>query len=53
MNKNEVEGKRLEQEGILKQKFATLTENDPLFAEGKKEENLGKRQIKSSVTKKE
>ncbi len=36
MNKNEVEGKRLEQEGILKQKFATLTENDPLFAEGKK-----------------
>jgi len=53
MNKNEVEGKRLEQEGILKQKFATLTENDPLFAEGKKEEKLGERQIKSGVTKKE
>jgi len=53
MNKNEAEGKRLEQEGILKQKFATLTENDPLFAEGKKEEKLGKRQIKSGVTKKE
>ena len=52
MNKNEVEGKRLEQEGILKQKFATLTENDPLFAEGKKEEKLGKRQIKTCVTKK-
>jgi len=53
MNKFKVEGKRLEQEGILKQKFATLTENDPLFAEGKKEEKLGKRQIKSGVTKKE
>ena len=53
MNKFKVEGNRLEQEGILKQKFATLTENDPLFAEGKKEEKLGKRQIKSGVTKKE
>ncbi len=53
MNKNEAEGKRLVQEGILKQKFATLTENDPLFAEGKKEEKLGKRQIKTCVTKNE
>jgi len=53
MNKNEAEGKRLEQEGILKQKFATLTENDPLFAEGKKEEKLGKRQIKQGLAKKE
>jgi len=52
MNKIEVEGKRLEQEGKLKQKFATLTENDVLFAEGKKEEILGKRQIKSGKTEK-
>jgi uncharacterized protein YjbJ (UPF0337 family) len=53
MNKNEVEGKLHEQRGKLKQKFATLTENDPLFAEGKKEEILGKRQIKLGRTKKE
>ena len=52
MNKIEVEGKRLEQEGILKQKFATLTENDVMFAEGKIEERLGKRQIKLGKTKK-
>ena len=53
MNKNEAEGKRHEQEGILKQKFATLTENDAMFAEGRKEERLGKRQIKLGTTKKE
>jgi uncharacterized protein YjbJ (UPF0337 family) len=53
MNKIEVEGKRLEQEGILKQKFATLTENDLMFVEGRKEERLGKRQIKLGRTKKE
>ena len=51
MNKNEVEGKLHEQQGKLKQKFATLTENDPLFAEGKKEEKLGKRQMKLSAIK--
>jgi uncharacterized protein YjbJ (UPF0337 family) len=46
MNKNEIEGKLHIQKGKLKQKFATLTENDPLFAEGKKEEMLGKHLIK-------
>ena len=51
MNKNAVEGKLHEQKGKLKQKFATLTENDLLFAEGKKEEMLGKRQIKLGKTK--
>jgi len=51
MNKNIAEGKRHEQKGILKQKFATLTENDPLFAEGKKEERLGKLQLKLGRTK--
>ena len=50
MNKNEVEGMLHEQRGKLKQKFATLTENDPLFAEGKKEERLGKRQKKLGST---
>jgi uncharacterized protein YjbJ (UPF0337 family) len=53
MNKDEVEGKLHEQKGKLKQKFATLTENDVMFAEGKKEERLGKRQIKFGTTKKE
>ncbi len=53
MNKNEDEGKRHVQKGKLKQKFATLTENDLLFAEGKQEEMLGKRQIKLSETKEE
>jgi uncharacterized protein YjbJ (UPF0337 family) len=52
MNKNEVEGKQHEKKGILKQKFATLTENDVMFAEGKKEERLGKLQIKLGRTKK-
>jgi uncharacterized protein YjbJ (UPF0337 family) len=53
MNKNEVEGKLHEKRGKLKQKFATLIENDPLFTEGKKEERLGKRLIKLGATKKE
>lgn len=53
MNKNEVEGNWHEQKGKLKQKFATLTENDLLFAEGKKEEMLGKLQIKLGKTKEE
>ena len=51
MNKNEVEGKLHEKTGKLKQKFATLTENDEMFAEGKKEERLGKRLIKPGKTK--
>ncbi len=53
MNKNEVEGNWHEQKGKLKQKFATLTENDLMFAEGKKEEMLGKLQKKLGKTKEE
>jgi uncharacterized protein YjbJ (UPF0337 family) len=53
MNKKEDEGKRHVQKGKLKQKFATLIENDLLFAKGKKEEILGKRQIKLSNTNEE
>jgi uncharacterized protein YjbJ (UPF0337 family) len=34
------------QKGKLKQKFATLTDNDLLFADGKKDEMLGKLQVK-------
>lgn len=53
MNKTELEGNWNEQKGILKQKFATLTENDLMFAEGKKEEMMGKLQKKLGKTKEE
>jgi uncharacterized protein YjbJ (UPF0337 family) len=53
MNTTEVKGKWNEQKGKLKQKFATLTDNDLLFAEGKKDEMLGKLQIKLGKTKEE
>ncbi|MEI9909276.1 MAG: CsbD family protein [Bacteroidota bacterium] len=42
-----------EQKGKLKQKFALLTDNDLLFAAGKKEEMLGKLQLKLGKTKDE
>ena len=46
MNTTELKGNWDEQKGKLKQKFATLTDNDLLFLEGKKEEMLGKLQKK-------
>jgi uncharacterized protein YjbJ (UPF0337 family) len=42
-----------EQKGKLKQKFATLTDNDLLFAHGTKDEMLGKLQVKLGKTKEE
>ncbi|OFX25669.1 MAG: general stress protein CsbD [Bacteroidetes bacterium GWA2_31_9] len=45
-NLTELEGKWKEQKGKLKQKFAFLTDNDLMFEEGKKDEMLGKLQIK-------
>ena len=42
MNTKEVKGNWNEQKGKLKQKFATLTDNDLMFAEGKKEEMFWK-----------
>jgi uncharacterized protein YjbJ (UPF0337 family) len=42
-----------EQKGKLKQKYAMLTDNDLMFAEGKKEEMLGRLQIKLGKTKDE
>lgn len=42
-----------EQKGKLKQKFANLTDNDLLFEEGKKDEMLGRLQIKLGKTKEE
>ena len=53
MNKTELEGNWNKKKGKLKQKFATLTDNDFLFAEGKKDEMIGRLQIKLGKTKEE
>jgi uncharacterized protein YjbJ (UPF0337 family) len=53
MNTTELKGNWEEQKGKLKQKFAMLTDNDLLFAEGKKEEMMGKLEIKLGKTKEE
>ncbi len=53
MIKTELKGNWNEQKGKLKQKFATLTDNDLMFAEGKKDEMLGRLQIKLGKTKEE
>ena len=53
MNKTEVKGNWNEQKGKLKQRFAILTDNDLMFAEGKKDEMFGKLQIKLGKTKEE
>jgi uncharacterized protein YjbJ (UPF0337 family) len=53
MNTTELKGNWEEQKGKLKQKFATLTDNDLMFAHGKKEEMMGKLQIKLGKTKEE
>ena len=52
-NSTELKGNLNEQKGRLKQKFATLTDNDLLYAEGKKDEMMGKLQIKLGKTKEE
>ena len=49
----ELKGNWTEQKGKLKQKFATFIDSDLLFAEGKKEEMLGKLQVKLGKTKEE
>jgi uncharacterized protein YjbJ (UPF0337 family) len=51
MNTTELKGNWEEQKGKLKQKFAQLTDDDLLFAEGKKDEMLGRLQIKLGKTK--
>lgn len=53
MNTTEMAGKWNEQKGKLKQKFAQLTDNDLMFTEGKKDEMLGRIQIKLGKTKDE
>lgn len=53
MNTTTVKGTWNEQKGKLKQKFAELTDNDLMYEQGKKEEMLGKIQIKLGKTKEE
>jgi uncharacterized protein YjbJ (UPF0337 family) len=53
MNTTEAKGNWNEQKGKLKQKFANLTDNDLMFEEGKKDEMLGKLQIKLGKSKEE
>jgi len=52
-NTTELKGNWNEQKGKLKQKFAFLTDNDLMFEEGKKEEMIGKLQIRLGKTKEE
>ncbi|MGV8964617.1 MAG: CsbD family protein [Candidatus Saccharimonadaceae bacterium] len=53
MKTEEIKGNWNEQKGILKQKFAVLTDNDLMYEDGKKDEMLGKLQIKLGKTKDE
>ncbi|GET34506.1 CsbD family protein [Prolixibacter bellariivorans] len=53
MNKLEAKGNWNEQKGKLKQKFSNLTDDDLMFEEGKKDEMIGKLQIKLGKTKEE
>ncbi len=53
MNTTEIKGNWNELKGKLKQKFATLTDDDLLFEEGKQDELYGKLQIKLGKTKEE
>lgn len=53
MNTTGLEGNWNETKGKLKQQFALLTDNDLMFADGKKDEMLGKIQIKLGKTKEE
>jgi uncharacterized protein YjbJ (UPF0337 family) len=46
-------GNWIKTKGKLKQKFALLTDNDLLLVEGRKEEILGKLQIRLGKTKEE
>jgi uncharacterized protein YjbJ (UPF0337 family) len=53
MNTIEMKGNWNEQKGKLKQKFAMLTDNDLMFAKGKKDEMYGRLQVKLGKTKEE
>lgn len=50
MNKLEMKGSWNETKGKLKQKYADLTDDDLLFAEGKEDELLGRLQKRTGET---
>jgi uncharacterized protein YjbJ (UPF0337 family) len=52
-NITELKGNWNEQKGRLKQKFANLTDNDLLFLDGKKDEMLGRLQVKLGKSREE
>ena len=52
-NTIELKGNWNETKGKLKQKFAMLTDDDLLFAEGKQDEMVGRLQVKLGKTKEE
>jgi len=53
MNTTEQKGNWNEQKGKLKQKFAILTDDDLLLIDGKKDELLGRLQVKLGKSKEE
>ena len=53
MNTTELKGNWNETKGKLKQKFAMLTDDDLLLAEGKEDELLGRLQTKLGKSKEE
>ncbi|MDI9311051.1 MAG: CsbD family protein [Limnohabitans sp.] len=53
MNTTQLKGTWEEQKGKLKQKFTKLTDDDLLFIDGKKEEMMGRIQIKLGKSKEE
>jgi uncharacterized protein YjbJ (UPF0337 family) len=53
MNKTELKGNWNEQKGKLKQKFASLTDDDLMYAEGKRDEMFGRLEIKLGKSKDE
>ena len=53
MNTTGLKGNWAEQKGKLKQKFAMLTDDDVMLLDGKKDEMLGRLQLKLGKTKEE
>lgn len=53
MNNTELNGNWNELKGKLKQKFASLTDNDLMYSEGKRDEMIGKLQVKLGKSKDE
>jgi uncharacterized protein YjbJ (UPF0337 family) len=53
MNTTELKGEWEIQKANLKKRFAELTDNDLMYLEGKKDEMLGKLQVKLGKTKEE